>query len=247
MKFLFTLLFMLVSISIAKADDFTINLDPGFSTNITAMSDYVDRGISQSFGQKFSIKLGKSSITHMFPALNVTETYTLENGLFGSVTAVNSTQGNNGWEGDLMVGYKTKLSDSWSYQTDVQYTAYPGASNYGNISVVEFQNIVNYTKDWGKLVGAFAFQPMGQNHSGFYTYTAVGIDYNLPWDMVFGVRVGYNTYSNHKAKPNYVDLTVILTKNITKNLSVALQYTNSNDYIELGNGQRIVGLVNISF
>ena len=219
----------------AEADDFTINLSSGFSTSITGMTNYVARGISQ---------------TGNMPAINPVETYQFKNGLFGSVGAVNSIQGNGNVEVDLTVGYATKLSDSWLYQTSFVYTTYPGSSNYNNISTIEFQHIFNYVQPWGKLVAAFATQPQGQNHGGFYTYTSGGADFNLPKDFTLGFRVGYNTYSNHSAHPNYVDWTVTLSRPITTWVSWQLQYTGSTDYatnLDPGNGQHVIGSIVFSF
>jgi uncharacterized protein (TIGR02001 family) len=246
-KFLLSATALIMSISVAKADNFTINLDSGLHGGVSVMTDYVQRGQSQTFGQRFSPRLGHSSIAQWYPAVSANASYTLGSGFFAGVNAINSNQTNNSFEGDLTVGYKTKLTDSWSYQGSVNYQMYPGASNFGNAGVVEFMNVVNYTKNWGKLVGAFGVQPQGQFHAGFATYTSVGADVNLPHNFVAGARVGYSTYSNHKVKPNAVDWTATVVNNITQNVSVGIQYTNSTDYYSLGMGQRVVGLVNVSF
>lgn len=250
--------FILLSVTIAKADDFTVPLEndgisisKGFSFLGQAMTDYVQRGISQTYGQGFKINLGKSpqaiQNTTLFPALQAGVTYTFDTGLFVGVSNVNSNQGNNSFENDLTVGWKTKLSDSWVYQLSVNYQNYPGSSNYGNLQTVEFDNIVNYVQNWGKLVAAFGTQPQGQNHSGWYTYTAAGVDVNLPDKFVIGTRLGYNTYSNHSVKPNYLDWTVTVSRPITNNVMLAVQYTGSTDYIENGRGNRIVGIVAVAF
>ena len=237
--------------SSAYADDFSINLDKGLSGNVTGMTDYVQRGISQTYGQRINAKLGHSSDysmnTTMFPAVGAGASYTLGNGLFAGVSGINSNQGNNSFENDVTVGWKTAITSNILYQFSVNYQNYPGSSNYNNLSTVEFQNIVNYVQPWGKLVGAFAVQPQGQNHSGGYTYTTVGVDLNLPNKFVGTTRVGYNTYSNHSSKPNYVDWTVGVSRPIAANVSVGIQYTGSTDYVELGNGNRVVGMVLVSF
>lgn len=213
------------------ADDFIINLTPENSTSILGMTNYVIRGISQTGGR---------------PAASVTDTYTLDDGLFASAGIINSNQGNNGFEADFGAGYATKLNDKWSYQASIAYQSYPGASNYGNLSNVEFQNIFNDAETWGTVVAAFAVQPQGQDHAGFYSYTTAGVDFNLPDQFVLGTRAGWNTNSNHAVTPNYLDWTINLQRPITDKLSWRIQYTGSTDHGRDG-GNIFVGMLSFTF
>ena len=231
MKVLSIVFFLVFSIAPARADDFTITIAPGLSGNFTAMTDYISRGLSQTNGK---------------PAGNLSENYQFDNGVFVALSAVNTKEGNGNVESDISAGYRTKLSDAWLFQTDVYYTTYPGSSNFANTSYLEFQNIVNYVQDWGKIVAAFAFQPQGQNHAGFYTYTSGGVDFNLPYDFTLGFRGGLNTNAIH-SHPNYLDWTVVVSRPITSWAFWSVQYTGSTDYVDAGNGERVVGLISISF
>jgi uncharacterized protein (TIGR02001 family) len=230
MRFFVLVLTLLCLTSLARADDFTISITPGFSTSFTAMTNYIVRGQTQTRGR---------------PAATVTGSYGY-NGFFVTAGVINSKQGNNNFEADLTLGYRTTLSDSWFYQASVVYQSYPGASGYNNLSTVELQNILNYVQDWGKLIAAFAIQPQGQGHAGFYTYTSVGADFNLPYDFTFGTRIGWNTSANHAAAPNYVDWTATLSRPITKQISWTVQYTGTSTH-RTGYGNAIVGMINVSF
>lgn len=228
-KLFVVVLLWLIGTSMAKADDFTIDLSPGFSTTSIGMSNYVSRGISQTDNR---------------PAIDVVSTYKFANGLFGSVGAVNSIEGNGNVESDLIVGYATKLSSSWFYQTSVYYTAYPGSSGYNNLNTVELQNIVNYVQDWGRLVGAFTFQPPQGHNRAFYTYMSTGADFNLPHEFTLGFRVGYNNNSNY-SRPDYTDWDVILSRPITAWASWSIHFTGSTEYAAVD--QHLIVVIQIGF
>jgi len=232
--FYLTCFLILCHSSIVRADDFTINTVSGWSNNIDFQSDYVERGISQTEGR---------------PAIDVGIAYQDRTGIFGGFDVTNTRQGNGNVETDLTLGYATSLSSSWLYQNTVIYTGYPGSSNNGNLDTVEFQNILNWKQTWGTLIGAFAFQPQGQNHGGFYTYTEGGVDFTLRHDFILGTRVGYSSYANHAAHPNYLDWTVSLSKRVTRRLAVSVQYTGSTNYNHItdpGNGQHVILVVSLS-
>ena len=253
---------LLGTISVSRADDFSINLDPGFAGFVGIASDYIHRGDSQAFGQRLTIKLGQSQIGYVEPTLTAGGSYTLENGLFVSVSAITSDETNlslpNGtntpssiFEDDVMVGWKTMLSDHWLYQTDMLLTAYPGISRFNFYSTEEWQNVVNYVTPWGKIVGAIAIEPQGQYRSGFYTYVSGGADYNVTDKLTLGGRVGYTTQAIHRVAPNYWDWTVTLTYNVTSHFQGTLQYLNSTNYsgniYNTGNGSKIVAGLTYSF
>lgn len=223
---------LFLSISYAKADPFNIDLTPGISGSFTAMTNYIQRGQTQTNGH---------------PAGNLVLTYDYD-GFFGTLSVINSKQGNNNFEGDITIGYRTKLSDNWSYQASIVYQTYPGASGNNNLSNVEFQNIVNYSQPWGTVVGAVAVQPQGQGHGGFYSYVSTGVDFNLPYDFTLGGRIGWNTSANHEVKPNYADWTVTVSRPIIKQVSWAVQYTGSTGHNpQQGFGNVLVGMITVNF
>lgn len=222
---------MLVMIPIsARADSFIINMAPGWDRELTAMTDYVVRGISQTNGR---------------PSVGATSVYTFANGWYGGLTAEHSELGEQGVEADFVGGYKTALTSALNYNLGVVYQSYPG-SRYHSLNNVEFQNILNYVQPWGTVVAAFALQPQAALHSGVQTYTSAGVDFNLPASFTLGGRVGYLTASNHAVQINYVDWTATLARDMGHGISLAVQYTGVTMHCSTC-GNRFVVSINFVF
>ena len=221
--------------SSAHATDLAIDLTPGLTGGGMAMTNWVFRGVTQTQGRA---------------AGSIFETYNY-NGFFEEVAVTNSKVGNNNFETDLFLGYKTKLTDKLIIQTNVQYYSYPGTSQYGNVSMVEWQNAINYAvTDKITAFGGFAISPQWQFHSGMETYTNIGADVNLPLDFTGSASVGYSTFANENVSQNYLDWQVAISHQIVPHLMGTLQYTGTDGMRRssvLGGGNTFVGLLTVSF
>lgn len=202
----FTIQLLMITYQSPLADDFTINTTPGWDREIAAMSDYIVRGISQTRGT---------------PSVSGLGVYTFQNGLYGGIAVERSVVGGQGVEADLIGGWKTGMTPNINYNFgfDYPFTQFPQQNTF------EFQNIVNYVRPWGTLIAAFTVQPQGAANIGLQTYSSIGVDFNLPYNLKLGARLGYLTSSNHLAQMNYVDWTVTVARDMGHGITLATQYT----------------------
>jgi uncharacterized protein (TIGR02001 family) len=224
------LLLLLLPVT-AHADDFTIQLTPGWDREIVMMSDYVVRGLSQTKGR---------------PSIGATSIYTFANGVYGGMTAEHSQVAEQSLEVDVVGGWKTAVTDDLSYQTGFVYQDYP-ASHFHSQNTFELQQIINYNvTPWATLIGAIAIQPQAAQHAGLQSYSSVGIDFQLPAAFRLGGRLGYLTTQNHAAQINYLDWTLTVARDMGHGITVAAQYTGLTEHCSLC-GNRFVVSINFTF
>jgi uncharacterized protein (TIGR02001 family) len=215
----------------AHADDFTIHLTPGWDREITAMTDYVVRGLSQTKGR---------------PSIGGTVIYTLANGVYAGITAEHSQIAEQSVELDVVGGWKTALTADLSYQAGFVYQTYP-ASRFHSQNNVELQQIINVNlTPWATGIAAIAIQPQAAQHAGFQSYVSAGMDFTLPGDVTVGGRLGYLTAQNHAIQVNYVDWTVTVARDMGHGITLALQYTGLTARCSVC-GNRMVASINFAF
>lgn len=204
----------------AHADAFVINMTPGWDLEMTAMSDYIVRGISQTEGR---------------PSVGATAVYTVANGWYAGASTERSAVGGQNVETDYVGGWKTAITPTLNYNIGLVYQTYP-FSQFHAQNNVELQNIINYTKPWGTLIAALAVQPRGAVTIGAQTYSSLGADFNLPGKFTFGGRIGFLTSSNHRLQANYFDWTATLARDMGHNTTISAQYTGESVHCDGSTG-----------
>jgi uncharacterized protein (TIGR02001 family) len=112
-----------------------------FSGNVTATTDYVFRGVSQTMED---------------PALQAGLKLAHESGFYGSVWGSNVDYGDTlgtDAEVDLVVGYGGKFSDDWGYDLNLTRYTYPGTEDEFDLDYNELIGTVTYKDRFWTTLG----------------------------------------------------------------------------------------------
>ena len=147
-----------------------------FEATVTATTDYVSRGISETAGE---------------PALQGTFDYAHDSGFFAEIFASRVHFENANVELDYGVGHEGKTL-GLDYELSLIYHSYPGAASrlnydYGE-AVLEVRRRVLVPLT---LIGAVAVSPDYFGGSGRGTYVEGGGDLRLPLKFMLGGRFGH--------------------------------------------------------
>lgn len=175
------------------------------SANVAFTNDYRFRGISQT-NEDFAVQGGFD--------------YAHESGFYAGTWAsvVDNFFGANS-EVDLYAGFGGAMSDSLSWDLNVLYFYYPGASTAGGnpeINFVEVTPGLSYSADSFSSSFSVSYSPdyFGESDTSFY-YN-LGVDIPLSGGLGLGLHAGYQTVDDNDAwgTPDYTDWSVSLSKSM---------------------------------
>lgn len=159
-----------------------------FSWNVTGVSDYVFRGVSQ---------------TDEDPTLQAGFTYTSPVGLYAGVwgSGVDFGPGDPSTEVDFLIGYGVDVTENVNFDVLLNRYTYPGASelNYNELITTttfaeQYSLTVAYTNDvWNSSTDGW--------------YFGVGGEWALPEEFTLSANVGRSTFEDGIAK-DYTDFNI---------------------------------------
>jgi len=159
-----------------------------YSWNITGVSDYVFRGVSQ---------------TEEDPTLQAGFTYTSPVGLYAGVwgSGVDFGPGDPSTEVDFLIGYGVDVSDNVNFDVLLNRYTYPGASepNYN-----ELITTTAFAEQY-RLTVAYSNDVWNSSTDGWYF--GVGGEWGLPQEFTLSANVGRSTFEDGIAK-DYTDFNI---------------------------------------
>jgi uncharacterized protein (TIGR02001 family) len=187
-----------------------------YSWEVTAVSDYVFRGASQ---------------TDEKPTLQAGFTYTTTPGIYASVWASGVDFGTSkpDAEVDVSIGWNTDFSDEVNFDIALNRYMYPGAgsSNYNElITTTTFAETYTATVTYSNDV-------WNTDTDGWYF--GVGGEWALPQEFSLNAGVGYSTFDKDVAE-NYLDWTVGVSRSFGP-ATVGLAYVGTNSRGEYNFGE----------
>lgn len=159
-----------------------------FSWNVTAVSDYVFRGVSQ---------------TDEDPTLQAGFTYTSPVGLYAGVwgSGVDFGPGDPSTEIDYLIGYGVDVTDGVNFDVLLNRYTYPGASE---LNYNELITTTTFAEQY-KLTVAYTDDLSGSDTKSWYY--AVGGEWGLPNDFTLSANVGRTSLETDFGK-DYTDFNV---------------------------------------
>jgi len=178
-----------------------------YSWNVTGVSDYVFRGVSQ---------------TDEDPTLQAGFTYTSPVGLYAGVwgSGVDFGPGDPSVELDYLIGYGIDVSDKVNFDVLLNRYTYPGASE---LNYNELITTTTFAEQY-KLTVAYTNDLSGSDTKSWYY--AVGGEWGLPQDFTLSANVGRTTLETAYGK-DYTDFNVGVSRQFGMfNLGVAYHGTD---------------------
>ncbi|AWH52443.1 hypothetical protein C1924_04205 [Stenotrophomonas sp. ESTM1D_MKCIP4_1] len=165
-----------------------------FSWNITGVSDYVFRGVSQ---------------TDENPTGQAGFTYTSPVGLYAGVwgSGVDFGDGSPDFEVDYFVGYNIDVSENVNFDVMVNRYTYPGASDLAYNELITKTSFAKYYN----VTVAYSNDVWNSSTDGWYY--AVGGEWPLPNDFAITANVGRSTFEHGLAK-DYTDFNIGVSRAI---------------------------------
>jgi len=159
-----------------------------YSWNVTAVSDYVFRGVSQ---------------TDEDPTLQAGFTYTSPVGLYAGVwgSGVDFGPGDPSTEVDFLIGYGLDVSDNVNFDVLFNRYTYPGASE---LNYNELITTTTFAEQY-KLTVAYTNDLSGSDTKSWYY--AVGGEWALPQDVTLAANVGRTSLETNYGK-DYTDFNI---------------------------------------
>lgn len=159
-----------------------------YSWNVTAVSDYVFRGVSQ---------------TDEDPTLQAGFTYTSPVGLYAGVwgSGVDFGPGDPSTEVDFLIGYGFDVSDNVNFDVLFNRYTYPGASE---LNYNELITSTTFAEQY-KLTVAYTNDLSGSDTKSWYY--AVGGEWALPQDFTLAANVGRTSLETDFGK-DYTDFNI---------------------------------------
>ncbi|WP_423822775.1 TorF family putative porin [Salinisphaera sp. SPP-AMP-43] len=236
----------------STASDWDLKAFKGSLTaNVAFTTDYRFRGISQT-DRDFAVQGGFD--------------YAMDSGFYLGTWASNVDNfnpnpynGDNGAQAevDLYGGYGTALSDQLSFDFNVLYYYYPGASTAGpnpEIDFWEFTPSVTYAEDNLSATLGLSYSGDYYGESGDSFYPKFGFSSQLNNWLTFGGHVGYQVVDDNDAwgTPDYLDWSLSLaTDQFGLNWKVAYIDTDLSGGDCFGGantcGATVVGTISKSF
>lgn len=198
----------------------------GFSGNVTIVSDYSFRGVSQ---------------TNLLPAVQGGFDYELDNGFsFGTwASNVNYGDGGTSQELDLYVGFTQSLNDTTSLSFSLIQLEYPGDGEN-----LDYQELAAGL-DIGSISLGFVYSPSytGVNDWQF-NYVSAGYGTTLGDNVDFSASIGLNSADDigGDGEDSYIDYAVGVSVPI-KGLDLGFQVVGTNiEDSEIGEGRLVLSL-----
>lgn len=183
--------------------------DSPYSWNVTAVSDYVFRGVSQ---------------TDEDPTLQAGFTYTSPVGLYAGVwgSGVDFGPGDPSTELDYLIGYGVDVTDSVNIDVLLNRYTYLGASE------LNYNELITTTTfaDQYKLTVAYSNDVWNSGTDGWYY--GVGGEWALPQEFTLAANVGRSTFEQGIAK-DYTDFNIGVSRQFGLfNLGLGYHGTDGN-------------------
>lgn len=183
--------------------------DSPYSWNVTAVSDYVFRGVSQ---------------TDEDPTLQAGFTYTSPVGLYAGVwgSGVDFGPGDPSTELDYLIGYGVDVTDSVNIDVLLNRYTYLGASE------LNYNELITTTTfaDQYKLTVAYSNDVWNSGTDGWYY--GVGGEWALPQEFTLAASVGRSTFEQGIAK-DYTDFNIGVSRQFGLfNLGLGYHGTDGN-------------------
>lgn len=180
------------------------------SWSLTATSDYVFRGVSQSDED---------------PTAQAGITYTSPVGVYAGVWASGVDFGTNkpDFEVDYFVGYNVDLSEKVNFDVMLNRYTYPDAAG-GN-----FAELITKTTFFDNYSATVAYTDdfFGLDEESFYY--ALGASYDLPKDFSVALNVGHTTISEKLDYDDYTDYGVMFSKSFGA-VTASLGYVGTDSH-----------------
>lgn len=156
--------------------------------NVTAVSDYVFRGVSQ---------------TDEDPTLQAGFTYTSPVGLYAGVwgSGVDFGPGDPGSEVDYLIGYGRDVTEIVNFDVLLNRYHYPGASE------LDYNELITTTTFAGQYRATIAYSNDVWNSGMDGWYVGVGGEWRLPREFTLAANVGRNTFEGGLAS-DYTDFSL---------------------------------------
>ena len=180
-----------------------------YSWNVTAVSDYVFRGVSQ---------------TDEDPTLQASFPYTSPVGLYAGVwgSGVDFGPGDPSTEVDFLIGYGFDVTDNVNFDVLFNRYTYPGASE---LNYNELITTTTFAEQY-KLTVAYTNDLSGSDTKSWYY--GVGGEWGLPNDFVLSANVGRSTLEREQGK-DYTDFNVGVSRQFGLfNLGLGFHGTDGN-------------------
>ena len=188
MKHAIRYLAAIVALSLAPVAASAQEAESPYSWNVTAVSDYVFRGVSQ---------------TDEDPTLQAGFTYTSPVGLYAGVwgSGVDFGPGDPSTELDYLIGYGVDVTDTVNFDVLLNRYTYLGASE------LNYNELITTTTfaDQYKLTVAYSNDVWNSGTDGWYY--GVGGEWALPQEFTLAANVGRSTFEQGTAK-DYTDFNI---------------------------------------
>jgi len=159
-----------------------------YSWNVTGVSDYVFRGVSQ---------------TDEDPTLQAGFTYASPVGLYAGAwgSGVDFGPGDPSTEVDFLIGYAVDVGDSVNFDVLLNRYTYPGASE------LNYNELITTTTFAGQYTATVAYSNDVWNSSTDGWYFGLGGEWALPQAFTLSANVGRSTFEDGIAR-DYTDFNV---------------------------------------
>jgi uncharacterized protein (TIGR02001 family) len=198
-------------------------LSGAFEAKVEGVTDYVDRGVSETGGG---------------PAVQGIFDYALENGLYAEISA--SSVDFTGARAELAytLGWEGKIDDV-KLDAGVAFTTYPGSAP--SLGYDYWEASCTFSRGFGpiKILGELAFSPDYFGGSGKEFYAETGPDFQLPLDFTVSARVGQQ-WVEDPAKagvPDYLNWQLGIGREVL-GFTGSLRYTGTNAAGRCGLGRK---------
>ncbi len=210
---------------------------PGeFSGNVTLISDYVFRGVSQT-RESFALQAGID--------------WNHDSGLYAGVWGSSISFGGDDsfLEQDVYIGYANNIGD-FSYDVSAIFFYYPKENDF---NYWEFAVNTGYDLDFAQLSFGFLWSPdyFGTLDSGWYVST--GLSVPIPVEIPYGFDLGLDFTFGYTATDedifdddDYLDWSVGLVVGLPKGFSLDLRYHDTSENLDIADA-RFVGGLTFSF
>lgn len=190
------------------------------SWSLTATSDYVFRGVSQSDED---------------PTAQAGITYTSPIGLYAGVwgSGVDFGAGGPDFEYDAFVGYNIDFSEKVNFDVVLNRYMYKGSDDDGALAYNELITKTTFFDNYSATV-AYTNDYVGSSEESWYY--ALGASYELPKDFSVAFNVGHTTISEKLDYDDYTNYGITLSKAIGP-VTAALGYVGTDSHGDVSFGK----------
>lgn len=183
------------------------------SWSLTATSDYVFRGVSQSDEDP----TGQAGITYSAPF-----------GLYAGAWAsgVDFGAASPDFEYDAFIGYNVDLGEKVNFDIMINRYMYEGSPDDGALAYNELITKTTFLENYSATVG---FTNDIYNSGEESWYYALGASYELPKDFAVALNVGHTTFDSSLPYDDYTDYGVTFSKSFGM-VTAALGYVGTDSH-----------------